>query len=58
MRNFTKGSILKHLFVFSLPIIAGDILRSLYIVIDAIWVGRLLGPGALAAVSVSFPILF
>jgi len=58
MRDFTKGSIPKQLLRFALPIIAGNLLQSMYIVIDAIWVGRLLGHEALGAVSATFPILF
>jgi putative MATE family efflux protein len=58
MRDFTQGSISKHLISFSLPIIIGDFLISIYYVIDAIWVGRLLGPRALASVSVSIPLIF
>jgi putative MATE family efflux protein len=58
MRDFTKGNVPKQLIKFALPIIAGNLLQSLYIVIDAVWVGRLLGHQALAAVSATFPILF
>ena len=58
MRDFTQGSILRHLISFSLPIILADMLHSLYIVIDALWVGRLLGVQALAAVSTTFPVTF
>ena len=58
MRDFTKGSIPTQLFRFSLPIIAGDILQALYLLIDAVWVGRLVGYQALAAVSATFPIFF
>lgn len=58
MRDFTKGSVLKHLLAFALPIILGDFLFSLYNVIDAIWVGKLLGYQALAAVSVTTPLIF
>ncbi|MCK5289214.1 MAG: polysaccharide biosynthesis C-terminal domain-containing protein, partial [Candidatus Omnitrophica bacterium] len=58
MRDFTKGSIPNQLFRFALPIIAGDILQALYLVIDAIWVGRLVGHQALAAISATFPIFF
>ncbi len=58
MRDFTKGSIPTQLFRFALPIIAGDMLQALYLVIDAIWVGRLVGHRALAAISATFPVFF
>ena len=58
MKNLTEGNVLKNLLVYSWPIMAGDLLQSLYSAIDAFWVGRLLGPDALAAVSSSMPIMF
>ena len=56
--DFTQGSIAKHLIVFSLPMFLGNLLQALYNTVDSIWVGRFLGPDALAAVSVGFPIIF
>ncbi|MDI6601802.1 MAG: MATE family efflux transporter [Thermoanaerobacteraceae bacterium] len=58
INNFTEGSIPKHLLSFSVPLFIGNILQALYNTVDSIWVGRFLGPQALAAVSVSFPIIF
>lgn len=58
MKNFTAGSVVKQLFKFSLPIITGHFLQALYIVVDAIWVGKLLGHQALAAISATFPVMF
>jgi len=60
MKNKNKlleGSILKSLLVLSIPIIFANILQTAYQLIDTFWVGRL-GSVAVAAVSVSFPILF
>jgi len=58
IRDFSKGSILQHLVVFSLPMLLGNLLQILYSTVDSIWVGRFLGPGSLAAVSVSLPLVF
>jgi putative MATE family efflux protein len=58
MRDFTKGNVLRQLFVFSLPIVAGNLLLSLYNVIDAMWVGKIIGYEGLAAVSASTPLVF
>lgn len=58
MRDFTKGNITKHLISFSLPLIVGDLLQSVYLIVDAVWVGKLLGHQALAAISATFPIFF
>lgn len=55
--NFTQGSILKSLTSLAAPIILANILQTTYQLIDTFWLGRL-GADAVAAVSVSFPILF
>ena len=36
----------------------GNLLQAAYNTVDSIWVGRFLGPQALASVSVGFPIIF
>ena len=48
--DFTEGSILRHLIVFSVPMLLGNLLQALYNTVDSIWVGRFIGPHALAAV--------
>lgn len=56
--DFTQGSIPHHLVAFALPMFLGNLLQALYNTVDSIWVGRFLGPNALAAVSVGFPVIF
>lgn len=56
--DFTTGSIPKHLIEFSAPLFLGNLLQTFYNTVDTIWVGKFLGRNALAAVSVSFPIIF
>lgn len=56
--DFTEGNISRHLLAFTLPMLAGNALQAMYNMVDSIWVGRYLGPAGLAAVSVSFPIIF
>jgi MATE family, multidrug efflux pump len=56
-RDVTSGSILRVLVALSIPIVATNVLQSLYQLTDTFWVGRL-GADAVAAVSLSFPILF
>jgi putative MATE family efflux protein len=58
MKDFTKGSILQQLVQFTVPLLLANLLQALYNVMDGIWVGRLLGHQALAAVSVSGPLIF
>jgi putative MATE family efflux protein len=55
--DLTKGPIVKNLIAFALPIVAGNIIMQLYNVADSIIVGQFVGSNALAAVTVSFPIM-
>jgi putative MATE family efflux protein len=57
-RDLTTGSIPRHLVMFSLPMLAGAFLQTAYSFVNAIWVGKFLGKTALAAVAVSFPVIF
>jgi putative MATE family efflux protein len=43
---------------FALPMLAGNLLQTAYSFINAFWVGKFLGSGALAAITVSMPALF
>ncbi|MCG8485318.1 MAG: MATE family efflux transporter [Clostridia bacterium] len=58
MKDLTQGNESRLIFFFALPMLIGNVLQQLYNTIDGIIVGRVLGETALAAVGVSFPILF
>ncbi|NLJ60617.1 MAG: MATE family efflux transporter [Firmicutes bacterium] len=55
--DFTEGSIPRHLITFSVPMLLGNFLQAMYSTVDSFWVGRYLGPEALAAVSASGPVI-
>ncbi|GAB3334486.1 MATE family efflux transporter [Marivirga atlantica] len=55
--KYTEGKILSSLVSLAIPIIMANILHTAYQLIDTFWLGRL-GANAVAAVSISFPILF
>ncbi|MBP7670732.1 MATE family efflux transporter [Candidatus Gracilibacteria bacterium] len=57
MKNLTEGSITKALISLAVPIVFTNLLHTAYQLVDTFWVGRL-GAGAVAAVSLSFPIIF
>jgi putative MATE family efflux protein len=57
-RNLTEGPIARTLFVFALPILAGNVLQSLNGSVNAIWVGHYLGEQALTATANANNILF
>ena len=52
-----EGPILTSLLTIMVPIIFANILQTAYNLIDTFWVGRL-GTNAVAAVSISFPVIF
>ncbi len=49
--DLTQGPIARTLLLFSLPVLGSSVLQSLNASINAIWVGRLLGPAALTATT-------
>lgn len=55
--KYTEGKIFNSLFSLAVPIIFANILQTAYQLIDTFWLGRL-GANAVAAVSISFPLLF
>ncbi|PKN84243.1 MAG: hypothetical protein CVU51_10830 [Deltaproteobacteria bacterium HGW-Deltaproteobacteria-1] len=57
MKDFTEGSIARQVIDFTMPIMLGNLLMSVYGIINLIWVGRLLGHKAVAAVAASLPII-
>src|SRR3954468_5989026 len=56
--DLTQGSIGKTLLAFALPTLASSILQSLNGTINAVWVGRFIGEGALAATSNANMVMF
>ena len=56
-RLITEGSIVKSLFIIAWPIVLANTLHTAYQLIDTFWVGRL-GAGAVAAVSICYPLIF
>lgn len=57
MKNLTEGSIARALISLAVPIVLTNLLHTAYQLTDTFWVGRL-GAEAVAAVSLSFPIIF
>jgi len=57
-RDFTKGSIWRHLILFSGPIILTNLLQTSYQFVDSLWVGNLLGANALGSVTIASTIVF
>jgi MATE family, multidrug efflux pump len=56
-RDYTSGPILRALLSLAGPIVLANVLQTVYQLTDTFWLGRL-GADAVAAVSLSFPIIF
>lgn len=52
-----EGPVLRAMVMLAGPIVASNVLLTIYQLTDTFWLGRL-GPEAVAAVSLSFPVLF
>lgn len=49
--DMTKGSPLKHILLFSVPLLIGNVFQQLYNIADLVIVGRTLGVESFAAVE-------
>lgn len=54
----TAGSPLRHIALFTLPLLAGNFLQQFYNMVDSWVVGNYVSDAALAAVGVGFPVIF
>ncbi len=55
--DLTRGSVLRALVLFSLPMMAGNALQQVYNLVDTFVVGNYVGRGALAAVGSSYTLM-
>ncbi len=55
--DLTEGSIISTIFKLSWPLVAANLLQSLYNIVDAFWLGKL-GPLAINAPTLSWPVIF
>ena len=56
--DMTQGNPYRLIFMFSIPLLIGNIFQQLYNMVDSIVVGQFIGPKALAAVGTGFPIIW
>ena len=55
--DLTNGPVTKKMMLFSLPLIAGNLLQQTYNIADTVIVGRFLGADALAALGSSYALM-
>ena len=58
MKDFTKGSVARHILFFAIPILLSSLFQQLYNIVDSIFIGHYVGKEGLAAVGASFPVIF
>ncbi|HUW71097.1 MAG TPA: MATE family efflux transporter [bacterium] len=58
MKDLTQGGETKAIITFAIPMLIGNIFQQFYNMVDSIVVGNFVGTTALAAVGISFPIIF
>ena len=56
--DLTSGSIPRHLLSLAVPMLLANLLSTGYNIVNAIWIGRIVGKEAIGAVAVSFPVMF
>lgn len=56
MKDLTKGNEIKHILIFAIPLLIGNVFQQFYNMVDTIIVGQYLGSNALAAVGTSTPV--
>ncbi|MGA3172861.1 MAG: MATE family efflux transporter [Syntrophorhabdales bacterium] len=57
-KDLTVGSIPRHLLLFSVPMLLGNVMQIGHGLVNTIWVGHLIGENAVGAVGVSFPVIY
>ena len=57
-KDFSTGSIKKHIFSLAIPMIAAMMINALYSIVDRIYIGHIAGDGqlALTGIGLCFPI--
>lgn len=56
--DMTKGNIWKHIIMFAIPLIIGNVFQQFYSMVDTLIVGRTIGMSALAAVGATGSLAF
>jgi len=56
--DMTEGNAVKHILVFAVPMLIGNIFQQLYNLADSVIVGKMIGANALAATGATGPLTF
>lgn len=58
MKDLTQGGETRTIITFAIPMLIGNVFQQFYNMVDSVVVGNFVGTTALAAVGISFPIIF
>lgn len=58
MKDLTQGKIGVSIFLFTVPMLLGNVLQQTYNIVDTYVIGQYIGKEALAAAGASFPVIF
>lgn len=57
VKDLTRGSVVKQLFVFAAPLFVANVLQAVYNIVDMIVVGQVIGGSGMSAVSIGGDVL-
>ena len=57
MRDMTQGPIIRHMLLFSIPLMLGSMFQQLYGTANSVVVGKVLGKAALASMGTAIPLM-
>lgn len=55
-KDLTKGNILKNMTMLIIPLVFTNLLNSVYNIVDAIWIGNLVGENGVSAITNCYPL--
>lgn len=55
-KDLTKGNLLKNMTMLIIPLVFTNLLNSIYNIVDAIWIGNLVGENGVSAITNCYPL--
>lgn len=55
-KDLTKGNLLKNMVNLLIPLVLTNLLNSIYNIVDAVWIGNLVGEDGVSAITNCYPI--
>ena len=55
-KDLTKGNLLKNMTMLIIPLVFTNLLNSIYNIVDAIWIGNLVGEKGVSAITNCYPL--